>query len=272
MFGRRGWVAAIVALVLIAGRPPTTLAAIEASGPAIGACPPQAQGALDRLPDLRMAPIYGVTIEKTAAGRLRLRFGTISWNVGDGPIEVRGENRVDDTLTKIAQRIYDNNGGCRDVLQNSATMWYAGDGHDHWHVRKYMVTQLYRQSGGSLLRIKKLGFCLLDFHQADPLPPNAPPSRVYWPDVCGNSLSKSIAMGISVGYGDDYQPNIAQQWIDITGMPTDIYRLCTGVNPFGWWLEKGGVGTNNFFWFDLRLNPSKRTVAILDHGRGDCLK
>ena len=272
MFSRRSWAAALVALVLIVGRPTTTLAASEATGPAIGACPAQAPGAIDLLPDLRMAPLYGVSIEKTSTGRKRLRFGTISWNVGDGPMEVRGENRVQDTLTLIAQRIYDNNGGCHDVLQSSATMWYAGDGHNHWHVRKYMVSQLYRKSGGSVLRIKKLGFCLLDFHQADPLPAGAPPDRVYWLGACGNGLSTSIAMGISVGYGDDYQPNIAQQWIDITGMPTDTYRLCTGVNPYGWWREKGGVGTNNFFWFDLKLNPTKSSVTILDHGRGNCLK
>jgi hypothetical protein len=272
MFGRRALGAGILAVVLVAGRPPTTLASIEATGPAIGECPPQAPGAVDRLPDLKMAPLYGVTIVRTATGRKHLRFGTISWNIGDGPIEVRGENRVEDTLTKLAQRIYDNMGGCRDELQASATMWYAGDGHNHWHVRKYMVSQVYRKSGGSVMRIKKLGFCLLDFHQADPLPVGAPPDRVYWNGVCGNGTSTSIAMGISVGYADDYQPNIAQQWIDITGMPTDVYRLCTGVNPYGWWREKGGVGSNNFFWFDLRLNPAKNTVSILDHGRGNCLK
>jgi hypothetical protein len=55
-------------------------------------------------------------------------------------------------------------------------------------------------------------------------------------------------------------------------MPTDTYRLCTGVNPFGWWREKGGVGSNNFFWFDLKVNPTKSSVTILDHGRGNCLK
>ena len=39
-----------------------------------------------------------------------------------------------------------------------------------------------------------------------------------------------------------------------------------------WWREKGGVGSNNFFWFDLKLNPTKSSVTILDHGRGNCLK
>ena len=271
MVGWRGPGAALLALALVAGHPSTTVAALNASGPAIGGCPLPVPGAVDQLPDLKMAPLYGVAIVTTPTGRKRLRFGTISWNVGDGPVEVRGENRVGDTLTLIAQRIYDTKGGCRDVLQPAATMWYAGDGHDHWHVRKYMVSHLTRSSGGGVLRIKKLGFCLLDFHQADPLPANAPPERVYWFGVCGNKDSTSIAMGISVGYADDYQPTIAQQWIDITGLPTDTYRLCTGVNPFGWWLEKAGVGTNNFYWLDLRLNPAKGTVSILGHGRSACL-
>jgi hypothetical protein len=268
---RRGWAAAIIALVLVVGQPSTSLAATEATGPAIGACSAPLPGALDLLPDLKMAPLYGLTIGATAT-RKRLRFGTISWNIGDGPIEVRGENRVADTLTLIAQRIYDSMGGCRDVLQPAATMWYAGDGHNHWHVRKYMVSQLYRKTGGGIIRIKKLGFCLLDYHQADPLPANAPPDRVYWNGVCGTSTSQSIAMGISVGYADDYQPTTTQQWIDITGLPADTYRLCTGVNPYGWWLEKSGVTANNFYWLDLRLNPTKGTFSILAHGRSFCLK
>jgi hypothetical protein len=269
---RRGWAAAIIALVLVVGQPSTSLAATEATGPAIGACATPQPDALDLLPDLKMAPLYGLTIRTNGTGRKHLRFGTISWNIGDGPIEVRGENRVGDTLTLIAQRIYDTRGACRDVLQPAATMWYAGDGHNHWHVRKYMVSQLYRKTGGGIMRIKKLGFCLLDYHQADPLPANAPPDRVYWNRVCGTSTSQTIAMGISVGYADDYQPLIAQQWIDITGLPADTYRLCTGVNPFGWWLEKAGVTTNNFYWLDLRLNPTKGTFSILAHGRGFCLK
>jgi hypothetical protein len=264
---------AVAGLLIALAAPAPTSAANEVVGPPIGGCAAQQQGAVDQLPDLKMAPLYGVYIKTTATGHKRLRFGTISKNLGDGPLEVRGENRTGDTITTVAQRIYDNNGGCRDVLQPNAHMDYAGDGHNHWHVNEYMVSQLYRKSGvGSTLRIRKLGFCLLDFHQLTNPPPNAPPDRVYWNGVCGDETSQQVAMGISVGYADDYGPTLAYQWIDVTGLPTATYRLCTGVNPYGWWLEKGGVGTNNYYWYDLKLSPSTNGVTIMAHGRSACLK
>lgn len=270
--GRRFSVAAAISLAVSLVAPSLGWAAVEVSGPPIGQCAAQAVGAVDLLPDAKIAPLYGLIIRTTSTGRKHLRFGTKSWNRGDGPIEVRADTRSGNTMTRVAQRIYDDHGGCRDVLQPLATVFYAGDGHNHWHVSKYMVTQLYRKTGGSTLRIRKTGFCLLDLHRSSNPPPNTPPDRVYWNGVCGNSDTQILAMGISVGYADDYVPLIAQQWIDVTGLPKDVYRLCTGVNPYGWWLEKNGVGTNNFFWYDLRMNAATGSLTILAQGRGNCLK
>lgn len=268
------WRAAAVALtaaLLIPFAGPVSAAPLDAAGPAIGGCPAQAANAVDQLPDLRMAPMYGLTIRVSASGRKHLRFGTKSWNMGDGPIEVRGDQRSGDTMTRVAQRIYDDEGGCRDVLQPLATQFYAGDGHTHWHVNKYMVSQLYRKAGGGALRIRKIGFCLLDLHHSNNPPPNSPPERVYWNSVCGGIGTQSLAMGISVGYADDYLPLIALQWIDVTGLATDVYRLCTGVNPFGWWIERDGVTANNYYWYDVRLNVGINKVSVLASGRGNCL-
>ena len=264
-------VAAVLALVVTAVFPSTGAFARDATGPAIGECVPGGEGALDLLPDVKMAPLYGLTIRVSSTGRKHLRFGTKSWNSGDGPIEVRADGRSGDTMTRISQRIYDSLGGCRDVLQPAATVWYAGDGHNHWHVSQYMVTQLYRKAGGEALRVRKSGFCLLDLHHANNPPANSPAERVYWNGACGDAYTQSLAMGISVGYADDYLPLIAQQWIDITGLPKASYRLCAAVNPFGWWLEREGVGENNYFWYDLTLNPSKNTFTIGGQGRGPCL-
>ena len=265
-------VLALAAALVLPSAGPVAAAATEVAGPPIGECPAQVEGALDLLPDLKMAPLYGLVIRSSSTGRKHLRFGTKSWNNGAGPIEVRSDQRSGDTMTRVAQRIYDDQGGCRDVLQPLATLWYAGDGHSHWHVSQYMVTQLYRKTGGTPARVRKTGFCLLDLHHSDNPPPNSPPDRVYWNGVCGYGDTQSLAMGISVGYADDYLPLIAQQWIDITGLPKDVYRLCTGVNPYGWWLERNGVATNNYFWYDLRLNAANNSFTILARGRSACLK
>jgi hypothetical protein len=271
---KRAWRTAAVALataLLIPSAGPVSAAPVNAAGPAIGECAAQAEGAIDLLPDVSIAPMYGLTIRTSWSGRKHLRFGTKSWNSGDGPIEVRGDQPSGDRMGRVAQRIFDDQGGCRDVIQPLAKVFYAGDGHNHWHVNKYMVTKLYRQAGGNVVRIRKTGFCLLDLHHANNPPPNSPTDRVYWNGACGGVGAESLAMGISVGYADDYAPLIAQQWIDVTGLPNDVYRLCTGVNPFGWWLERDGVTTNNFLWYDVRLDLANNRVTVLAQGRTNCM-
>ncbi len=265
-----GLVLTLTAALLL---PSSALAVTSPPGPAIGECPAQAEGAADLLPDLKMAKLYGLVIRTTATGHKRLRFGTITWNFGSGPLEVRGDQPTDLVMGRVAQRIYDDQGGCRDVLQPLATMFYAGDGHNHWHVSKYVITQLYRKNGsGGVSRIRKIGFCLVDFHRSATSYPNEPADRVYWSGACGDTESSAVAMGISVGYGDDYSPSIALQWIDITGLPRATYRLCSAVNPAGWWLEKDDHFSNNYFWYDLRLDAANSTFSIVDHGRSACLK
>src|SRR5690349_3212673 len=44
----------------------------------------------DLLPDIKMAPIYDVSLKFTSAGKVRLRFGSTIWNIGQGPLEARG--------------------------------------------------------------------------------------------------------------------------------------------------------------------------------------
>ncbi len=61
----------------------------------------------DLLPDLQMAQIYGMDLQTTRGGRIRLHFGTIGWNLGDGPIEARGQrNARGDLVMRVTQRIY----------------------------------------------------------------------------------------------------------------------------------------------------------------------
>ena len=50
-----------------------------------------------------MAPLFGLTVNTTTHGNKRLRFGTIVYNVGDGPMEVRGKNRSGLEMTRVRQ-------------------------------------------------------------------------------------------------------------------------------------------------------------------------
>ncbi|HEY7599911.1 MAG TPA: lysyl oxidase family protein, partial [Candidatus Limnocylindrales bacterium] len=118
----------------------------------------------------------------------------------------------------------------------------------------------------SLRLIRKIGFCLVDLVRQVPAPANAAPRRYT---ACGHSRNdKAIDVGISVGWADDYQPLIANQWIDVTGLRKGLFRLCAKVNPLGEWLESNM--DNNYFWYDIWMNPARSRLEIRGSGRSAC--
>src|SRR5215210_2981087 len=108
-----------------------------------------AGAATDNLPDLAMAKIVDLQIKECTntrkdcayVGQRQLRFATRIVNVGAGAFEAEGSNR-DSTgvLRTVTQHIFDDQGGFRSVDTkvgndgSTAKMYYAGDGHDHWHL------------------------------------------------------------------------------------------------------------------------------------------
>jgi hypothetical protein len=215
---------------------------------------------LDLLPDLELAPVYGVSIATADRGRKRLRFGVRAFNIGAGTLEVRGRAPSGKVMGELYQWITDVNGGGREVPQQNVTMFWAGDGHSHWHVERFIAVELYKvDTLTQARRARKIGFCLLDLIRSSSPPAHAPAQRVYGYKACGTTAkAPSLTMGISVGYADDYFPTTAFNWIDITRLPRGHYRLCAKVNPVGDWLEASME--NNFYWQDYWINPA-RSVA-----------
>jgi hypothetical protein len=225
-------------------------------------------GAVELLPDMRMANLYGMRLAKSPRGRDRLRFGTIGWNIGDGPLEVRGaKTDPDDPTMQVKQRIYRSDGTFR-TRTTPSIMFYAGDGHEHWHVRSFITVKLYKrgQPTGNVLGLRKLGFCLLDARQMPDPPPRSPASAVY--RHCGHAGDVRVNTGISVGYGDDYPPAWTLQWIDVTGLAPGGYRLCTTVDPHDDFVEKSEQ--NNQRWTDVRIDIPAGRVRVLATGVGSC--
>lgn len=262
---------AIVVLIAVALLVPT---AVEASpSPARLAVDRAASEALagDLLPDMRLMKLYGLTIRRTNDGRKRLRFGTRPFNIGAGPMEVRGRGPDGDVMSELYQWIADDQGGTgREVAPPAGGMFWAGDGHSHWHIEQFINVELFKKGdppSGRLIR--KIGFCLLDLIRSENPPANTPAGAVYAYEACGATPGQAaVTMGISVGYADDYQPLIANQWIDVTGLPRGTYRLCAKVNPLGHWLESDSA--NNFFWHDVWINPARSVVKVRRSGRTRC--
>jgi hypothetical protein len=132
-------------------------------------------------------------------------------------------------------------------------MFFAGDGHTHWHVRDLESSELIRLDNGSKVGTgAKRGFCFFDNVRHRLSLPNAPQSPVY--NGCGHAADFDVTMGISVGWGDAYYWNLPDQFVDITGLGSGRYRLVVTADAFDYFLESDG--SNNTTWVDLQLKGS----------------
>ena len=159
-----------------------------------------------RLPDQAMTNLRSFHVDTTTIpGHTLLRFTTEPVNIGAGPLELRGSRPNTSRPTMpVVQRIYDAGGGFHSVSV-PPNMFWAGDGHDHWHVRGFMSTELERaDTGVNVGRGAKQGFCLTDSNAFNVSLPGAPNSKVYKGCVQGGQTSLAVNMGISVGWGDRY--------------------------------------------------------------------
>lgn len=224
-----------------------------------------AAAAADQLPDLRMAGVDELSIDtNTLPGHRLLRYTAIILNEGAGPLDLHGQRADASTPNmSVTQRIYDDSGGSRDV-PTAATMYFAGDGHTHWHVKNLEYSRLTQLGKTTALGTSgKHGFCMSDGVKWVTLP-GTPPSPVY--TDCGHDPSVlEQAMGLSVGYADVYGLNTNLQWIDITDLPSGDYRLRVTADPASRFIETDD--SNNFTWTNLRIAGNKVSVLkIGPHG------
>jgi Lysyl oxidase len=211
----------------------------------------------DRAPDLRMARLADISIEGTPDGRRLLRFSTVIVNVGAGAFEVHGSrSSTGATTMSVRQRVFDDAGGARDV-GTAATMYYSGDGHNHWHVRDLQTYTLARlDNGRSVGTGAKHGFCFWDNVPFRLSLPGAPQSPVY--RGCGVGSDLTVVTGQSIGWGDRYAATLVDQYIDVTGLGSGQYRLTAEADVPDWFLESDDG--NNATWVDLALKRDRVTV------------
>ncbi len=231
------------------------------------ATPQQSYAVTDKLPDLGMATFKKLSIESLSGGARRLRFGARIVNIGDGAFELRGSRSSTGVSTmSVVQRVFNTSGGFRDI-STGAVMYYSGDGHNHWHVRRLQVYTLTNKATGETRESAKVGFCFLDSFEYNLELPGAPASAVYTktstPKVCakGNPDALQAIMGLSVGWGDYYGPKLPDQYIDLTGLPAGEYRLKGIVDRQNWFLEMNE--TNNCTWTDIQIPSSGTSFKVL---------
>ena len=213
-------------------------------------------------PHLRNAKLSDVRID-TSTGRRLLRYSTRIINVGAGAFELQGTRSSTTSPWTVQQRLYNSDGTVSSTVTTKVTLFYAGDGHNHWHVQDLEFGDLTRLDNGVKVGTSaKRGFCFYDNVNYNS---SAPAFYTSSTNSCAlnNPDALSVMMGLSVGWGDIYVWNLPYQYVDITGLTSGRYRLTERVNPN---LGVSADLSNNETWVDLRLTGN--SVHVEAYGPG----
>jgi hypothetical protein len=172
-----------------------------------------------------------------------LRFDQVIANVGEGPFELRYRMEGVATEQQLRQRIYASDGSFDEFTVDTYEFHPA---HAHFHYKNFGQAFLYRlNSDGTMERIresKKNGFCMIDVENtrfgvdAQGVPYKGEAPRTYYFPRCNAPTERDehgtyMVNGISAGWADVYNWFLADQYIEISGVPDGLYVIETVANP-----------------------------------------
>jgi len=235
------------------------LAAVVAPGP----MPTHATHSEDALlPDLAVLAPRDFRIVVRDSGRRLLRFTTIIVNIGNGPFQLSGYDddgfAAKKDILSVNQQILEPD-GTFSRHHTAATMFWSGDGHNHWHVTDLQVSKLQSLEDEEVGSVKKVGFCFVDNFRYGS---SKPPHYTQAISICQTKGNGRVPMGVSAKWGDTYPYTFKYQWVDITGLPNGDYRLRVIADPAdvpgGLFIESNE--TNNVGWAKIRIQGRQVTV------------
>jgi len=186
------------------------------------------------LPDLVADPPAFPAIEQhtfpDATQSLLLRFDGYVHNIGPGPLEVRGANRVGAEFQTTRQYVQTPTGMQATDPPTAGKypriLYETEDGHNHFHLQKIARYSLWNQARtAEVAPGQKVGFCLEDTQRRETTGPANPVYENL--NFCnqGNPSATSLTTGISAGWRDRYGASLALQWVDISDVQPGVYRL-----------------------------------------------
>ena len=192
-------------------------------------------GPEELLPDLDQAVPAELEIVEEGDS-YRLVFASAVDNVGRGPLLIDGERPGRETRAmKVRQLVRRTDGGARMRGLPGEIRYAQTETHEHWHLLGFEVYELRAAGEGTLVRpSEKTGFCLGDRYETEKGERvEGKPERAVWTDECGRDQPGLLTLqqGISPGYGDDYDPGLEDQFVDVTNVPPGRYLLVHRTNP-----------------------------------------
>src|SRR5436305_12351862 len=172
-----------------------------------------------RCPDLVLAPPSDLRVLRGRNGHVRLASRNELINRGSGPLFLLGKRDSATTMT-VSQRIYSQSGRHTDypLADTHFDFWAIPGQGSYWKLRDGLRFGLWT-AGGPVEQFVRVGrktrFCMRDLMQVPGLP--GPRYREF-PACNQSSRTRSLRMGISVGWAESYPPAYFEQYVDITGL------------------------------------------------------
>lgn len=177
-----------------------------------------------------------------------LRFNQTIANVGDGPLVFRfglaGIVTPPENDNIIVQRVFSSDGSYEDVVVPENYQFHEVHGHLHYKGFGQSFLYPWSQDAGRAAEPvtigKKVGFCVIDVVLLDEYwgqTGNGPRAHTFPFDcIVPDELDPSgpqiwVEQGVQVGWADVYGWNLADQFINITGVPDGTYELVQVANP-----------------------------------------
>jgi glucose/arabinose dehydrogenase len=221
-----------------------------------------------RLPDLdQETPArLDVRLGVTSAGHRSyvLGFRSAIRNIGDGPLIVQGHRAA---ATMRADQVIDTKSGAAERVPDVGQLRFVtSPDHNHWHLSGFDRYELRRAgSSEALVRDRKSGFCLGDRYQVTTRVLTGAATAPAYKDECGLSRPglSHLTEGISVGYGDVYNPYLEFQDLPLDGLPEGRYVLVHRVNTDRRLRELSYANNAASVLFELRWRKGKPSVRVL---------
>jgi hypothetical protein len=196
----------------------------------------EAGRAAERLPDLDQETPYNLQVTRDHKhGGYKLGFGSAVSNVGRGPLIVSARRPRTAVPTMKADQIVERVNAPLELVEDVGRLRYVrSPDHEHWHLLGFERYELRRPTDqATVVTDRKTGFCLGDRYRAGTrrkLPRR--PRRPVYTTRCGLRATDRLALveGISVGYGDEYDPNLEGQYLRLPGIEDGRYLLVHRVN------------------------------------------
>jgi hypothetical protein len=218
-------------------------------------------------PDLQvLVPTSDIAIGHPTSSTRSLDFSHITWNAGTGPFEIRPSYNPLTGISQGFQALYSSpSPGAytfeRTVPIAGPMIWDPPSDY-RFPLDSFALYTVAGEGGGigSLVATSpKVDFCITGDTYVGGVP-NTPTKEAY-PE--GDCTSPTGTLGLSVGWGDQYESTDGGENIELASVPNGTYWLRAIVDPDGY-IEESNT-TNNITDTKLRIEGNSVTVLEQTH-------